>query len=121
MVIHMNEARLTTIGQIEQFLNASISLEFSAADDDGGRYEHISLVVKPCDCPGRRKRERGVVLRSLQHTSGYNRAQVTGLVTRWQRNRLAEVFLAKRHRPPAVPFANKYTARIISTPLGGIR
>jgi hypothetical protein len=32
MVIHMNEARLTTIEQIEQFLSASTSIEFS-----GGR------------------------------------------------------------------------------------
>ena len=29
MVIHMNEARLTTIEQIEQFLNANRSIEFS--------------------------------------------------------------------------------------------
>ena len=48
----MNEARLTTIEQLEQFLSAS----------------------------------------------------------RWQRNRLAEVPLAKRYRALAAPFARKYTA-----------
>jgi len=31
MVIHMNEARLTTIEEVEQFLRASTSIEFSAA------------------------------------------------------------------------------------------
>lgn len=109
MVIHMNEARLTTIEQIEQFLNASTAIEFSAAGDDGERYAHISRVLKRFDYPDRNKRERGVLLKYLQHTSGYSRAQVTRLVTRWQRNRLAEVPLAKRYRAPAVPFARKYT------------
>ena len=105
----MNEARLTTIEQIEQFLNASTAIEFSAAGDDGERYAHISRVLKRFDYPDRNKRERGVLLKYLQHTSGYSRAQVTRLVTRWQRNRLAEVPLAKRYRAPAVPFARKYT------------
>jgi hypothetical protein len=48
MVIHMNEARLTTIEQIEQieqFLSASTSIEFSAVDDNGERYGHISRVL----------------------------------------------------------------------------
>ena len=34
---------------------------------------------------------------------------MTRLVTRWQRNRLAEVPLVKRYGRPAVPFARKYT------------
>lgn len=34
---------------------------------------------------------------------------MTRLVTRWQRNRLAEVPLAKRHSAPTAPFARKYT------------
>jgi hypothetical protein len=110
MVINMTEARLTTIEQIEQFLSASSAIEFSAAGDDGERYVHISRVLKRFDYPGRKRRERGVLLRYLQHTSGYSRAQVTRLVTRWQRNRLAEVPLAKRYRAPTAPFARKYTA-----------
>ena len=58
----MNEARLTTIEQIEQFLSASGSIEFSAADDNGERYGHISCVLARFDYPGRNKRERGVLL-----------------------------------------------------------
>ena len=110
MVINMNEARLTTIEQIEQFLSASTSIEFSAAGDDSERYAHISRVLKRFDYPGRNKRERGLLRRYLQHTSGYSRAQLTRLVTRWQRNRLAEVPLVKRFRKPSAPFARKYTA-----------
>ena len=61
MVINMNEARLTTIEQIEQFLSASASIEFSAAGDDSERYAHISRVLKRFDYPGRNKRERGLL------------------------------------------------------------
>ncbi len=105
MVIDMNEARLTTIEQIEEFLSASNSVEFTAAGDAGERYRHISRVLKRFDYPGRKKRERGVLLRYLQHTGGYSRAQVTRLVSRWQRNRLSGVPLAKRYRAPTAPFA----------------
>ena len=105
----MNEERLDTIEKIERFLAGSASIEFSASGDDCERYGHISRVLKRFDYPRRDKRERGVLLRYLQHTSGYSRAQVTRLVTRWQRNRLAKIPLAKRYGGPAVPFARKYT------------
>jgi hypothetical protein len=104
MVINMNEERLCTIEQVEQFLSASAPIEFSASGDDTERYGHISRVLKRFDYPRRSKRERGVLLRYLERTSGYSRAQVTRLVTRWQRNPLA-----KRYGRPAVPFACKYT------------
>jgi hypothetical protein len=44
MVINMNEERLGTIEQIEQFLSASAPIEFSASggDSDSERYGHIS-------------------------------------------------------------------------------
>ena len=102
MVINMNEERLDTILKIEQFLGASAPIEFSASGDDSERYGHISRVLKRFDYPQRGKRERGVLLRYLERTSGYSRAQITRLVTRWQRNRLAEVPLVKRYGRPTV-------------------
>jgi len=51
-----------------------------------------------------------VLLKYLQVTSGYSRAQVTRLVTQWFTNRLATIPLSKRYRAPAAPFARKYTA-----------
>jgi hypothetical protein len=110
MVINMNETKLSTIEQVEQFLEASAVIEFSATGDDSERYEHISRVLKRFDFPRRNKRERGVLLSYLRHTSGYSRAQVTRLIARWQRNRLADIPLAKRYRAPTAPFARKYTA-----------
>ena len=109
MVINMNETRLCTIEQIEQFLSASAQIEFSAHGDDVQRYEHISRVLKRFDYPRRPKRERGILLKYLRHTSGYSRAQITRLIAHWHANRLAAVPLTKRYRAPAAPFARKYT------------
>lgn len=109
MVINMNESKLCTIEQIAQFLAASAEVAFTAHGDDVERYAHISRVLKRFDYHQRNKHDRGVLLRYLQHTSGYSRAQITRLVTRWHANRLANVPLAKRYRAPAAPFARKYT------------
>ena len=83
MVINMDESRLRTIEQIEQFLSASTLVAFSRHADDIERYEHITRVLKRFDYPQRNKRERGVLLRYLRHTSGYSRPQVTRLVAQW--------------------------------------
>lgn len=109
MVINMDDSRLSTIGQIEEFLSASTQVEFSAHSGDTERYAHISRVLRRFDYPRRNKRERGVLLAYLRHISGYSRPQLTRLVTRWHANRLAAVPLAKRYAAPGAPFARKYT------------
>ena len=106
----MNETKFCTIEQIEQFLEASAQIEFTAHGNDTQRYEHISGVLKRFDYPRRSKRERGVLRSYLGHTSGYSRAQITRLIAHWHGNRLAAVPLAKRYRAPAAPFARKYTS-----------
>jgi hypothetical protein len=113
MVINMDESKLRTIEQIEQFLTASAEVEFTAHGGDVERYAHISRVLKRFDYHHCSKHDRGVLLRYLHHTSGYSRAQVTRLVAQWHSNRLASVPLIKRYRAPAAPFARKYTAQDI--------
>jgi len=110
MVINMNETQLCTIEQIRQFLSASAPIEFSAAGDDGGRYAHISRVLKRFDYPRCSRADRGLLRRYLQHTSGYSRAQIARLIAHWQGNRLAVVPLVKRYRAPRTTFARRYTA-----------
>ncbi len=110
MVINMDESRLCTIVQIEEFLSGSLQVEFSAHSGDSERYAHISRVLKRFDYPRRNKHERGVLLTYLRHTSGYGRAQMTRLVARWATNRIAQTPLAKRYRAPSAPFARTYTA-----------
>ena len=115
MVINMNESKLTTISQIEQFLAATPEIEFSGIADvgDAERYAHISRVLKRFDYPARRKCERGVLRQYLCRTTGYSRAQITRLIARWWGNRLASTPLKKRYRAPSAPFVRKYTAEDI--------
>lgn len=113
MVINMDETKLRTIAQLQEFLDATPEVSFTGtavvADGDSQRYEHISRVLKRFEYRQCGKRERGVVLAYLRRTSGYSRTQITRLVARWDENRLATVPLAKRYRAPAIPFARKYT------------
>ena len=110
----MDETKLRTIAQLQEFLGATLEVRFTGTGGDGDgdihRYDHISRVLRRFDYPQRSKTERGVVLAYLRRTSGYSRPQITRLVARWQENRLATVPLAKRYRAPAAPFARKYTA-----------
>lgn len=53
MMINMNETRLCTIEQIEQFLSGCTRIEFTKSGDDSERYEHISRVLRRFDYPGR--------------------------------------------------------------------
>ena len=55
MVINMDESRLCTIVQIEEFLSGSIQVECLAHGGDGERYAHISRVLKRFDYPRRNK------------------------------------------------------------------
>lgn len=57
----MTETRSITIEQIKQFLDASSSIEFSAAGDDNQRYANIRRVRKRFDYLGRKKREPGAL------------------------------------------------------------
>ena len=62
MVINMDESRLTTIAQVEDFLGASAGVVFKPNAGDCERYVHISAVLKRFDYPRRKRRERGVLL-----------------------------------------------------------
>jgi transposase InsO family protein len=110
MVINMNESRLTSIAQIEEFLTASACIEFTPSGDDVQRHAHISRVLKRFDYPRLERAHKGVLLRYLRHTGGYSRQQLTRLVSRWHANRLAPTPLVKRYAAPRAPFARKYTS-----------
>jgi transposase InsO family protein len=112
MVINMDEAKLRTIAQLQEFLSATQEVKFTgvSGQDDQQRYEHISRVLARFGYSSLGKADRGVVLAYLRCTSGYSRSQLTRLVGRWQSNRVASVPLAKRYARPVVPFARKYTS-----------
>ena len=100
----MDESRLTTIPQVEDFLSASASIDFKPGAGDFERYAHISTVLKRFDYPRRNKRERGVLPAYLRHTSGYSPAPSSlvwsraGNPTAWLRSHWPSATV--RRQPP---------------------
>jgi len=106
MVIDMNEAQVRTVEQVRQVLQGIQALQFRLTEDDGGRYQWIEAVLQRLSYRSLRRADRGSVLAYLQRLSGYSRAQLTRLVSRW----MAGQPLVKHYRAPQHAFARRYTA-----------
>jgi hypothetical protein len=87
MVIDMNEVQVSTVEKMRQVLAGTQALEFRQAGDDAGRYGWIDTVLRRVDYRQLKRAERGVVRAYLQHLSGYSRAQLTRLVSRWMKRK----------------------------------
>lgn len=97
MVIDMNETQVRTLEQVRQVLEGTQALEFrTAEDDDEQRYAWIERVLRRLGSRQLGRSDRGAVLAYLQRLSGYNRAQVTRLVSKW----MAGKRLVKSYRAP---------------------
>jgi hypothetical protein len=105
MVIDMNEAQVRTLQQVRQVLAGTQAMEFQAAADDEGRYAWIESVLRRFEYRRLPRADRGPVLVYLQHLSGYSRAQITRLVSRWDAGKP----LVKNYGAPRHPFARLYT------------
>jgi len=106
MIIDMNEAQVRTLEQVRQVVAGTQALRFKAAQDDAGRYAWTEAVLRRLDYRQLKRAERGLVLVYLQRFSGYSRAQVTRLVSRWMSGKA----LVKHYRKPEHAFAQRYTA-----------
>ena len=106
MVIDMNEVQVRTVEQVRQVLEGTQALEFRRAEDDEGRYTWIDAVLRRFDYRRLPRGHRAAVLAYVKRLSGYSRAQVTRLVSRWVGGKA----LVKRYRAPEHAFARRYTA-----------
>jgi transposase InsO family protein len=106
MVIDMNEAQVRTLAQVRQVVAGTQALEFRRAEDDEGRYGWIEQVLRRFEYRQLGRADKGSVLAYLQHLSGYSRAQLTRLVSRWAGGKP----LVKNYRRPEHAFARRYTA-----------
>ena len=102
----MNEAQVRSLEQVRQVLAGTQSLEFRRAEDDQGRYAWIESVLRRFEYRQLPRAHRGPVLAYLQRLSGYSRAQVTRLVSRWDGGKR----LVKEYRSPEHAFARRYTS-----------
>jgi hypothetical protein len=106
MVIDMNEAQVRTLEQVRQVLDGTQALEFRAAEEDEQRYAWIEQVLRRLGYRQLGRSDRGAVLAYLQRLSGYSRAQVRRLVSKW----MAGKRLVKSYQVPEHAFARRYTA-----------
>lgn len=106
MVIDMDEAQVRTVEQVRRVLAGTQELRFGATQDDEGRYGWIAAVLRRLGYRQLDRADKGAVLAYLQRLSGYSRAQVTRLVSRW----MAGKPLVKNYRAPEHAFARRYTA-----------
>jgi hypothetical protein len=96
MVIDMNEAQVCSLEQVRQVLTGTQALEFRRAEDDAGRYAWVESVLGRLNYRVLPRGDRGAVLAYLPRLSGYSRAQITRLVSRWvggKRKRATEALL----------------------------
>jgi len=105
MVIDMNEGQVRTLEQVRQAVAGTQALEFRRAEGDEGRYARIAQVLQRLGYRQLGRGDRGAVLAYLQRLSGFNRAQVTRLVSRW----MPGGPLAKNYRAAEHAFARRYT------------
>ena len=78
-MIDMNEAKLTTLEQLRQFLAGTAAVVFKPGVDDT-RYAHLAEVLRRFQYADLKRPEKGLVLRYLERTTGYSRQQLTRLV-----------------------------------------
>jgi transposase InsO family protein len=105
MVIDMNEAQVRTLEHVRQMLQGTQSLQLRRAENDESRYAWIESVLRRFDYRRLKRCDRGCVLAYVQRLSGYSRAQITRLVSRWVGGKR----LVKDYRAPEHAFARRYT------------
>lgn len=105
MVIDMNETQLKTVAQLRAFLHGTLEVKFLPMGSDTQRYVQIAAVLKRLNYRRLKRPDKGVVLRYLEHTTGYSRQQLTRLVCRV----LDGETLAKRYFAPQKGFTCRFT------------
>jgi transposase InsO family protein len=105
MVIDMNEEKLRTVAQLRAFLNGTLEVRFEPLGEDAQRYAFVAKVVRRLGYDRLKRAGKGVVMRYLEHTTGYSRQQLTRLVSRAVHGER----LVKRYRAPESGFPRKFT------------
>ncbi|MFO1301268.1 MAG: transposase family protein [Burkholderiaceae bacterium] len=104
MVIDMQEERLDSIEALEQFLAGTAGVSPRLPGGEAARQAHVQRVLGRFGYAALSRRHKGVVVRYLQHTSGYSRQHLVRLIGRF----VAHTPLGQR-RAPVAGFYRRYT------------
>lgn len=106
MVIDMNEARLETIEQIQEFLAGTADIAFTVPTEEAKRHRFVVTVLKRFRYARLAKGHRGVLFAYLQRLTGYSRQHLSRLLAQYRETRS----LQPRARANRTSFACKYNA-----------
>ncbi len=101
----MNDAKLTTLDQVREFLSGTAEVAFAPAADDAARYADIAQVLRRFRYAQLKRCDKGLLLRYLRSVSGYSRQQLTRLVAQF----LDTGKIEQHYGPPRAGFACKYS------------
>ena len=87
MVIDMNETKLETIEQIQEFLSGTAEVTFSIPNDEPTLRAFVAAVIKRFSYFRRRKGHRGVLLAYLRRLTGYSRQHLSRLLVQYRDTR----------------------------------
>jgi transposase InsO family protein len=105
MKMIMKLDNLSTISQMEDFLNGSQSIAFAVATTKDERYSFVERVLRRFSYSRLKRGDRGVVIRFLGKVCGYSRQQLTRMIQRY----LEEGEL-RRYQKTANGFEQYFTA-----------
>lgn len=100
----MQEERLDSIERLEQFLEGTAGVSPRVTGGESERQAHVRRVLKRFGYKTLSRRDKGVVVRYLQHTSGYSRQHLVRLIGRFVSN----APLGQR-KAPVAGFYRRYT------------
>jgi len=103
MVIDMNDSQLNTVADLSAFLTGTTTVTFALVANE--RYAFIERTLRRFGYTRLRRVDKAVVMRFLEHVSGYSRQQLTRLVKRTRNG----TPLTTRYRTPK-GFTRTYTA-----------
>src|ERR1035437_8775002 len=83
----MNEAKLETIEQIQEFLSGTAEVTFSIPNDEPTLRAFVAAVIKRFSYFRRRKGHRGVLLAYLRRLTGYSRQHLSRLLVQYRDTR----------------------------------
>ena len=101
----MNETKLTTVGQIREFLAGTADIYWTPEEDDQARYGFIRNVLSRFSYRRLVRSDKGLIRVYLRRTSGYSRAQLARLIKQY----LDCGRVVQRYAAPKAGFARTYT------------
>ena len=105
MVIDMNEARLETIEQIQEFLAGTADIAFTVPTEEAKRRLFVATVLRRFRYFRLQKGQRGVLFSYIERLSGYSRQHLSRLIAQYRDTKS----LRSLKRASRTSFARRYS------------